>query len=176
MNISNARPATSLRSLLPLLLLVLVAGALLGYGANAFLRERRLADVAERGVQVMPFDLDRTTHVFERQAKGGLQTVTADDPADGEQIALIRSHLSKEAEAFRRGDFSDPASIHGEDMPGLKELRAGASRMQVQYSEVPAGAQILYVTDDPALVHALHRWFDAQLSDHGQHAQPGMNH
>jgi hypothetical protein len=26
------------------------------------------------------------------------------------------------------------------------------------------------------MIHALHQWFDAQLADHGDHAQPGMQH
>jgi hypothetical protein len=52
---------------------------------------------------------------------GGRQTVTADTPKDGEQIALIRQHLQDEAEKLRRADFGDPATIHGHDMPGLAE-------------------------------------------------------
>jgi hypothetical protein len=35
------------------------------------------AKVAARGAEVMPFDLDRTTHVFTKLPDGGVQTVTA---------------------------------------------------------------------------------------------------
>ena len=142
--------------------------------AGAFTsQETRQEEVAERGAEVMPFDLEKTTHVFEPTRTGGVQQVVADDPSDGEQVALIRAHLREEAEAFRRGDLSDPAKIHGQDMPGLEKLQAGAAEIDIRYSELPDGAQIEYETSDPALVSALHEWFDAQLSDHGGHAEGG---
>jgi hypothetical protein len=126
--------------------------------------------VATRGATVMPFDLERTTHIFEKREDGGLQQVVADDPDDEEQIRLIRGHLLEEAERFREGDFHDPAMIHGEDMAGLHELMLGAGRIRIGYSELPDGAQIQYTTDDVALVAAIHAWFDAQLADHAAHA------
>ncbi len=105
---------------------------------------------------------------------GGLQTVTADIPSDERQIRLIREHLRKEADAFSRGNFSDPARIHGAEMPGLEELQAGANRITVQYTELPTGAQIKFIIDEQTLIHALYGWFDAQVTDHGEHAEDGM--
>ena len=128
--------------------------------------ERR-AEVAEKGARVMPFDLTRTTHVFESLPDGGLQAVTAKDPADTLQIRLIREHLRVESERFPKGDFEDPMAIHGHDMPGIAELRSGAGRFEVVYGEVPSGATIRYRSSDRALVEALHRWFEAQRMDHG---------
>lgn len=130
----------------------------------------RQADIADRGADVMPFALDRTTHIFERLDDGGVQSVVADDPSDAEQIELIRLHLREEAGKFRRGDFEDPAAIHGEAMPGLDALRASAGKIDVGYSDTPDGAQIRYTTRDPTLVLALGAWFEAQLSDHGPDA------
>jgi hypothetical protein len=129
----------------------------------------RQALVAERGAAVMPFDLERTTHIFEPLPEGGLQQVLADDPRDAAQVALIRSHLQEEAAKFQQGDFDDPAAIHGDAMPGLAELRAGYTQIEVTYAELPDGAQIRYTASDPAMVTALHAWFKAQLSDHGGH-------
>lgn len=133
--------------------------------------ERRQAEVAEAGRAVMPFDLEATTHVFEKLPDGGLQTVVADTD-DSEEITLVRAHLSAEAERFARGDFHDPAMIHGEDTAGLHALVMGHERVRVTYREVERGAEIRYSSGDPALVEAIHQWFDAQLTDHGQHAQP----
>jgi len=175
-NRSGTRPNPVVNYFVPLALVLLIAGVGIGYGVNTLLSERRQADVAVRGAEVMPFDLTKTTHTFERVADGGVQTVTTNDPADIQQIALIRAHLQHEAAKFTRGDFSDPAQIHGETMPGLADLRAGAARIAVAYYELPAGARITYRTTDADLIHALHRWFDAQLADHGDHAQPGMQH
>lgn len=128
------------------------------------------AEVATRGVEVMPFDLERTTHIFEKQPDGGLQQVIADDASDDDQIPLIRMHLSEEAERFRQGDFHDPAMIHGDDMAGLHELMLGSHQITITYSELPNGAQIHYTTDDPEMISAIHSWFDAQLADHAGHA------
>jgi hypothetical protein len=130
----------------------------------------RQAEVAAAGAEVMPFDLAATTHVFEKLEEGGLQTVVADTD-DAEEISLIREHLSEEAERFARGDFNDPAMIHGDDMPGLNALVMGHDRLQVRYQEVARGAEIRYSSEDPTIVQALHEWFDAQLSDHGGHAR-----
>lgn len=128
-------------------------------------------EVAERGRDVMPFDLDRTTHRFGRLPDGGKQTVVADDARDRRQVALVRAHLREEAARFRRGDFTDPARIHGGRMPGLAELREGAGRIAVRYEREPSGASLRYATGEPRLVAALHAWFLAQVRDHGRHAQ-----
>ncbi|WP_182906917.1 aspartate carbamoyltransferase [Microbispora sp. H13382] len=133
----------------------------------------RQAEVAAKGRAVMPFDLDRTTHRFSKTATGGVQTVTADDPSDVRQITLIRQHLTEEVTAFREGDFGDPASIHGDHMPGLHDLQEGHTRIDIRYTQMPAGARITYTTGETALVKALHAWFDAQVSDHGRHAEHG---
>jgi hypothetical protein len=136
-------------------------------------RTERQALVAERGKTVMPFDLEQTTHRFTPTATGGIQDVVADHRGDSEQIGLLRAHLRKEAEAFGRGDFADPARIHGADMPGLAELRDGHDRIAVRYEERADGATLTYTTKDSALVDALHDWFEAQLGDHGAHAESG---
>ncbi|MBQ1034866.1 MULTISPECIES: hypothetical protein [Micromonospora] len=130
----------------------------------------RQADVAERGASVMPFDLDRTTHRFTKTDTGGVQTVVADDRQDTTQITLVQRHLTAEVERFRRGDFGDPARIHGTEMPGLAALQAHDGRITIEYATTPDGAQATYTTDDAALRDALHHWFDAQVSDHGEHA------
>jgi hypothetical protein len=132
--------------------------------------QTRQAEVAKRGAKVMPFDLEQTTHVFQKLDDGGLQKVIVKDPANKKQIALIQSHLKEESEKFRKGDFSDPAKIHGEDMPGLAQLKLGAAKVDIRYSVLPDGAQVRYTAKDPKVITALHRWFDAQVSDHGHHA------
>lgn len=134
----------------------------------------RQADVARRGAAVMPFDLAATVHVFTKTAQGGVQQVLARDPADETQARQVRQHLQALRERFLAGDWSAPAAIHGQDMPGLAELRAApAGAIAVTYREVPGGAELGYATDDLRLVDALHRWFDAQLADHGADAMAG---
>lgn len=141
--------------------------------SSAHVDRDRQAAVAKRGAGVMPFDLDRTTHVFTPSASGGVQEVIAEDPDDLDQIRLIRQHLVDEADRFARGDFADPVSIHGDDMPGLRTLRAKYGSMEARYIELADGAKITYASSDPAVVEALHDWFEAQLGDHAEHAKKG---
>lgn len=120
---------------------------------------------------VMPFDMSKAVHIFKMTESGGIQRVIARDPSESDQIALIQQHLKHEAERFQRGDYSDPAMLHGTDMPGLRELAAGASGIKVSYAELSAGAEITFETPDLHLLTAIHRWFGAQLSEHGADAK-----
>ncbi len=129
----------------------------------------RQQEVAQKGSAVMPFDLMKTTHFFDDDASGGIQTITANDRSDSGQVALIRSHLAKESQRFARGDFSDPAAIHGMDMPGLAVLGRAGDKLHVSYRDVPGGASLTYASADPAVVRAIHDWFAAQRSDHAAH-------
>jgi hypothetical protein len=56
-------------------------------------------------------------------------------------------------------------------MPGLRELQAGAPRLKITYAPLPDGAEIRFRTRDIHLVTAVHRWFGAQLSEHGADAR-----
>lgn len=85
--------------------------------------EERLDEVAQRGVHVMPFDLELTTHIFSKTEKGGLQKVIVNNLENTDQIRLIREHLTKISAEFQQANYSDPATIHGENMPGLEMLR-----------------------------------------------------
>ncbi|GAB4577417.1 MAG: hypothetical protein Fur0022_01480 [Anaerolineales bacterium] len=130
----------------------------------------RQATVHDMGSQVMPFDLGQTTHIFEMTESGGTQQVVADDPSDSAQIALIQQHLQHEAMRFSSGDFSDPSTLHSSDMPGISELALGVAQIKIEYTALPEGAQITFTTQDLYLITAIHRWFGAQLSDHGADA------
>jgi hypothetical protein len=135
----------------------------------------RQDEVARKGARVMPFDLARTTHHFDDTATGGMEAVTANDASDTKQVGLIRSHLAHEATRFARGDFSDPATIHGSDMPGLTTLAAAGDKLHVRYEALPAGARLSYWSEDAAVIGAIHAWFAEQRSDHAAHGH-GHHH
>jgi hypothetical protein len=159
------------RTLLPLLALLLAtAPAVAVEPADA----ARLDEVTERGRHIMPFGLEKTTHVFTKMEDGGRQQVITKDSADAEQIRLIREHLAQIAAAFAKGDFSGPTRIHGDAMPGLAAMKqAPPGQIEYRYKELPDGAEIDYVAKGAELTEAIHRYFDAQLSDHARHAVPG---
>jgi hypothetical protein len=145
----------------------------LGLAADA----QRQADVVERGKDVMPFRLDATTHIFTKTADGGVQRVVAKNADDREQAKLVREHLQEIRHQFLKGDFSGPSHIHGQDMPGLDELRSAKSgQITIKYRDVVGGAELTYRTSDTVKVAALHKWFDAQLFDHGADAMAGHQH
>jgi hypothetical protein len=138
---------------------------------------RRQAEVAERGKDVMPFSMEATTHIFTKTAEGGTQRVVVKNIADADQTKSVRVHLLEIKQQFMTGDFSAPSHIHGKNMPGLDELRsAKQAELAVNYRDVVGGAELAYRTSNPVIVAALHKWFDAQLSDHGTDAMEGHQH
>lgn len=131
----------------------------------------RQQDVAKKGAMVMPFDVHNSTHVFQKNTTGGIQQVVAKDPKDKDLVAAIRMHMEMEAERFGKGDYSDPMKIHGMSMPGLQYLsKVKPGEIAITYRNVMGGAAIDYVGRDAATVDAIHKWFDAQLDDHGPDA------
>ena len=138
---------------------------------------QRQAEVSRRGRDVMPFDLAATTHVFTSNPRGGVQQVIAKKASDASQVRLARKHLQEIRAQFLQGDFSGPSHVHGQDMPGLAELKgARPGEIEIAYRDIDGGAQLTYRTMDARLAAALHRWFDAQLSDHGKDAMQGHVH
>ena len=120
---------------------------------------------------VMPFDMSKTVHIFRMTEQGGIQRVVVRDTAAKDQVGPIQQHLKHEAERFQTGDFSDPRKLHGNDMPGLKDLQTGGSKIKVSYAPLSDGAEITFSTEDRHLLTAIHRWFGAQLSEHGADAR-----
>lgn len=151
-------------------LLLLLAGSDIAAPAIAADSQRQ-QDVRQAGAEVMPFSLDQTQHVFEKNDAGGVQRVLLRGTTNEEQRQMIRAHLRQIAESFAARDFDKPSHIHGDNMPGLAQLKAAkAGELEVIYSELPQGAQIIYRSAAPQIIAAIHRWFDAQLADHGNDA------
>jgi len=143
----------------------------LALGSMAALAQTKQEHVHNMGQNVMPFDLTKTTHVFRMTESGGVQQVIVKDAKDADQVSLIQQHLQHEALAFQSGKYTDPAALHGADMPGLKDLETQYRKISVSYSALPLGAEITFKTRDFHLITAIHRWFGAQLSEHGADAR-----
>lgn len=151
-------------------LITAVVLALAAFTATAAPTARQ-QEVAKKGAMVMPFNVHNSTHVFQKNTTGGIQQVVAKDSKDKDLIAAIRQHLLMEAERFGKGDYSDPMKIHGMDMPGVQYLKSvKPGQIAIVYRELPAGAAIDYTGRDAATIDAIHKWFDAQLDDHGEDA------
>lgn len=159
-------------TLAPRHLRLLVAAATLAF-AGAASAQSVQEHVHGHGHEVMPFDLGKTVHIFRMTEDGGTQKVVVrGDESQPDQVRMIQHHLQMEAMQFQQGNFADPAHLHGATMPGLREMQEGAPHMQITYRELPNGAEIRFRTHDIKLVTAVHRWFGAQLSEHGADARP----
>jgi hypothetical protein len=140
-------------------------------GATPASSQTKQEHVHEMGQPVMPFDLKKTVHIFKMTDTGGVQSVVVRDARDKDQIGLIRQHLQHEAKAFEAGNYADPMSLHGAAMPGVSELASHHREIAVSYAELPLGAALTFASQDRRLVTAVHRWFGAQLSEHGPDAR-----
>lgn len=154
-----------------LLQLMAAMGFSFALGSAVAVGQTAQEHIHEMGQTVMPFDLKKTTHVFRMTDKGGVQSVLVKDAQDKDQIGLIRQHLRHEAQAFQRGDYADPMALHGAAMPGVSELAHHHAEIAVSYSEVPLGAALTFTARNQHLVTQIHRWFGAQLSEHGADAR-----
>ncbi len=153
------------------ILLAAATATILLCAPSAGLAETSQERVHRMSHHVMPFEMSKTVHIFKMTEFGGAMRVLARDPDDADQISLIRQHLKHETERFKRGDYADPAKLHGADMPGLAELQANPSAIEVSYNALPDGGQISFKTNDLRMLTAIHRWFGAQLSEHGADAR-----
>ena len=168
-------PHTTMKTTFATLSLLALALTSLNLAAQSA-RPARQAEIAARGSPVMPFELARTIHVFNKTTSDGVQQVIVKDPADTRQIELIHQHLAELKARFGDGDFNCPTDIHGTDMPGLAALKAAKpGDRRVSYKRLPNGAQLTYASPKAALRSALHDWFDAQLADHGRDATARLN-
>ena len=152
-------------------LLRMVLGVALAMAGTPAMAQTPQEHVHGMGQMVMPFDLNKTTHIFRMTDTGGVQSVVVKDAHDKDQIGLVRQHLRHEAQAFQRGDYADPMALHGAAMPGVAELARHHAAIAVAYSELPLGAALTFTARDRHLVTEIHRWFGAQLSEHGADAR-----
>lgn len=166
------RKVTHNNAFLLILISILPILSSCGNGADSSDRnnDKKISAVREKGSQVMPFDIDKTLHIFNKTSEGGVQIVKIREPEYTDQLIPIQEHLKKIAIDFKNGNFGDPSSIHGIEMPGLPILEANSSKFSVTYADLANGAKLEYISKDEKIIAALHLWFDAQLNDHGSDA------
>lgn len=146
-------------------------------GAQVTGQEKAKADTGfaalqERGKTAMGVDQYTSTHKFDALADGGrieLQR-NVDDSAG---VAQIRKHLRAITAAFQAGDFSIPAFVHEQEVPGTRVMAAERSEITYTFTPLPRGGAVRIVTKDPEALKAIHQFMEFQRHDH--HAG-GMDH
>lgn len=131
------------------------------------------AAVQARGMEVMGVSQTASSHVFEDLPDGGRIVYTADTPTDSQAVATIRAHLRDIAGAFAAGDFSQPARVHGRDVPGSAVLAQRRATVRYTMTERPAGGELRIVTTDPATLAAVREFLQFQRNDHRAPAHEG---
>lgn len=143
-----------------------------GEGAPHALSDSAFADLQARGEVTMGVDQYTSTHLFDDLPDGArieLQR-NEDDPAG---VAQIREHLQHIARAFAAGDFSDPAAVHGHEMPGTEVMAEKKELITYSYAPLPRGGEVRITTSDPDALRAIHRFTAAQR---GEHRAAGQTH
>ncbi|TAK62478.1 MAG: aspartate carbamoyltransferase [Methylobacter sp.] len=118
--------------------------------------------------QLLPYAVDRALEGFVKTANGGIMQIIAKSDNDSQQIKRMQQYLRQTAEEYGKGDFSSTERFHGANMPGLAQMKAAkAGEIKYQYKALNNGGQIVFSTEDPQLLNALHAWIDAQIKEHG---------
>ena len=124
------------------------------------------SDLKERGKHAMGFDQDATTHHFIITATGGRIEVTAKSAGDTKSAGEIRSHLTHIGQMFSAGDFSAPALVHDQKVPGVAGMKAAGNALTYTYEEMAAGARIKITGSTPGAIRSVHEFLKFQIKDH----------
>lgn len=156
------------------------AWALLASICGCSREQHRPADSAfaamqQRGRTVMGVDQYTSTHRFDDLPDGG-RIVLQRDSDDTAGTRIIRDHLRHEAQRFAAGDFSDPAMVHAQAVPGSAVMSARRAAIHYEFHELPRGGELRITTGDSAAIRAVHEFLAFQRGEHraGGHAMPGM--
>ncbi len=132
------------------------------------------AAMQARGKQAMGVDQYTSVHKFDSYPDGGRIELQRDRD-DSAGVAAIRAHIAEIASAFKRGDFSTPAFVHMQMVPGTKTMAAKRSLIAYEVHNLPRGAELRITTTDPEALKAIHEFMAFQRSDHhaAGHVDPG---
>jgi hypothetical protein len=123
------------------------------------------AALQDRGAEGMGVDQYASKHLFDALPDGGRIEFqfNSDDPAG---VAQIRSHLQEIQVAFKAGDFSTPAFVHDQEVPGTAVMAERREHIEYQYRDLPRGGELRLVTQDPQALAAIRDFMAFQRDDH----------
>jgi hypothetical protein len=121
-----------------------------------------------RGLIAMGVDQYTSTHHFEALRDGGRIELQR-DVDDSLGTAQIRAHLCGIAAAFASGDFSTPAFVHMQTVPGATVMAARRHLIAYSMRPLPRGGELRLTTKDPAAVAAVAEFMAFQRTDHRAH-------
>jgi len=124
-----------------------------------------------RGQGVMGVDQYTSVHRFDPLVDGGRIELQRDRD-DSLGTATIRLHLRSIARAFAAGDFTAPARVHLETVPGVPVMRERRAAIRYDVSDLPRGAELRIRSADAVAIEAIHRVLAYQRREHRTEAGP----
>lgn len=123
------------------------------------------AALQERGAVGMGVDQYESTHLFDALSDGGRIEFqyNSDDPSE---VAMIRDHLREIQTAFAAGDFSTPAFVHDQTVPGTEVMAARRDQISYVYRDLPRGGELRLITSDAEALAAIRDFMAFQRDDH----------
>lgn len=110
-------------------------------------------------------DPSALAHEFERTPDGGI-IILERKAGDTTTVENIRAHLDGIAAAFRKGDFSTPAFVHGMKADGTDVMARKASAITYAVEERANGSTLRIRTADAEALQAVHAFIDFQVREH----------
>lgn len=133
-------------------------------------RDTGFSAMQDRGKKAMGVDQYTSRHKFDALPTGGRIELVR-DTNDSVGVARIRAHIREIAHAFANGDFTTPAFVHMQTVPGTKTMREKRALISYEARDLPRGAELLIRTKDPQALAAIHEFLAFQR---GEHHAPGM--
>ena len=119
----------------------------------------------ERGKLAMGVDQYTSTHHFDALPDGGRIELQR-DVDDSAGVARIREHMRDIARAFKAGDFSTPAMVHLQEVPGAKVMAAKRDVITYEPHDLPRGAELRIITHDDEALRAIREFMAFQRAEH----------
>lgn len=120
----------------------------------------------------MGVDQYTSIHRFDALPDGGRIELQRDTD-DSAGVAAIRAHVRGIATAFKTGDFSTPAFVHMQMVPGTKVMMAKRSVITYEARDLSRGAELRIRTNDPEVLAAIREFMAFQRSEHHSGGLPG---
>lgn len=142
-----------------------------GQKAPPSAHDSAFAAMQERGRMAMGVDQYTSTHHFDALDDGGRIELQR-DVDDSAGVARIRAHMREIAHAFKSGDFSTPAMVHLQEVPGAQVMAERRALITYETRDLPRGAELLIQTRDAAARRAIHEFMAFQRGEHHATGKP----
>jgi hypothetical protein len=128
-------------------------------------QDSSFAAMQQRGKVAMGVDQYSSIHHFDDLADGGRIRLERDkDDAVGTRA--IQTHLRGIAKAFSTGDFTTPAFVHMQNVPGSAGMAKQRAAIHYTVKTLPRGGELRITTIDTAALRAVHEFLAFQRGEH----------